>query len=228
MKKKHLLIIFPLIFGCQIKNTELKFNDDSANKLSRTPSSEFIDYDSRLILSDRNYVQSVFTQIFNVSAGSADETKLKELIFNQYVFGGGCELYGGSEIRTSTNTFVHEYTNIKCAMNFNDGITENLQPHSNSMRYAMTMKACDYSVNNSVMMNSAMRKVFPAWNPPGSLPLPDTLSISRTYRLFYLNQSPSPELISDLFELASLTNSSLEKWKLIMNTICISPSWQVF
>jgi hypothetical protein len=224
MRWSALLLLF-FTTGCQ-KGGFLTFNDQLASGVNRSPSSETIDYDSTLIIGSRSYVESVFIQVFNINSGSGDAQELKTGIYEQHSLGGACDLYGGSEIPSGAS-FVHEFPKAACLTANSNGITEDMKPGSNAMRYAITMKACHWAVSKTALFNEAMKKIFPNGSGQGSWPAPDSNTVTAAYQLFYPLDAPHPEVLDGIMELSEQGSGNLEKWQFVLLAICGSPEWQV-
>ncbi len=219
-----LLSVSLLASGC-FQTTELKFNDQKAAVASgRVPSSIVEDYTLDLPITKRQYVASVFSQVFSIQDISADGDSLRTEIYFKKEFGGSCDPYGVSEIivnGTTTQEFIH----YRCG----SGITADSRATSNPMRYAWTAKACENNiVSRPARFAAAMNQVLTGWTPGSTQPQhrPGLENVKKAYGLFFQGREPDSEEVAALLQLGSTAQSNDESWKLILISLCINPEWQ--
>lgn len=204
----YLAIFFSFISCVSTEKTELSFYDEEHPYISgngRTPASE-IDYELKLQVGDRRYVESVLSQVFDLS--ESESTSIRDLIYKKQEFGGACDRYAQSEINGTV-----EFPRETCS-----GLDIVLPATANPMRFAYMTKVCENLVNNSSYLSRAVGNVNQDFSETHFLSL---------YQKFYLEESPSTEVINSFKNLYDEKGTQREGWKLVMLGLCLSPAWQV-
>lgn len=219
----HLVMMLTLT-ACQIKPSDLKFNDTAMI----APIVEFdSDYAVNLPIGERGYVASTLRQIFKFAPGDTDASILNSHVFMRSEYGGSCDRYEPSEIMAGT-TPAYEFTVLSCS----NGVTPAHPPQLNPMRFALTTKLCESLIHhtNGVRLGKLMEYLYPNWTLATSSQsqfIPNEESIKKAYEVFYRLDEPSAEVIQKLLELEP-TETPLKRWRYIWTTICISPEWQMY
>ena len=207
------------------QSTELKFNDQNAAVASgRIPASVAEDYSLELPIGNRHYVFSVLSQVFAIPEVSGDADALRTDIFFKKEFGGGCDLYGVSEI-TVNGTVTSEFASSRCIQ----GITSDLKATSNPMRYAWTAKTCEsLIVSKPTRYAAAMNQILTGWSVGSSQvqhrPSPDT--VKKAYGLFFQGRDPDADEVAALLQLGATASNNDDAWRLILISLCVNPEWQ--
>ena len=201
---KNILLVssFLILVSCiNTSPTELKFNG------SRSIGS--VEYTTDLQVSDRQYVTSVLLSVF----GETDRGYIEHNVLFRPEYGGGCDRFEVSEINNNW-----EFPQTAC----HNGLTDNVVASSNPGRYAMTMKTCEGLINSGSSFNHVMNQV----HSNGQVMAPTAASVKKLYGLFYIQQSPTSDVVRALMELSE-NQSPTDGWKRVLIAVCISPEWQI-
>lgn len=168
-----------------------------------------VEYTADLQVSDRHYVASVLINVF----GEADRAYIENSVLFRPEFGGGCDRFEVSEINNSL-----EFPKTAC----HNGLSDNVQASSNPGRYAITMKTCEALINSTNSFNYVMSQI----HSNESILAASNISVKKAYSLFYVQETPSADVVRALVELAQ-NQSPDDGWKRILTVVCISPEWQI-
>jgi hypothetical protein len=208
-------ILWSGLTACSLgdKSTSLVFQSATRSIASTSTALNSSDYSLTLNMGGRRLAESTLAMIFGTT-GTDLESTLTQNVLLQSQFGGGCDLYAASEINGQI-----EFPRDVCINGAQSVV--NLS-NSNPMRYATVAKMCDTLVQTSTSFNYAISKIYSG----AAIAAPSTSAVTTAYQLFFPSETPDPTLVTSLVGLTSVSTSSSDAWKLVLDALCTSPEWQ--
>jgi hypothetical protein len=169
-----------------------------------------------MVLADRYYLQSLFTNIFGPSAEAADSTKL---FLNAVEFGSPCDLYE-SYLDRDHKSLVNAMEN--CITISATRVNARMMPLPTVARQGLLTRACSDLVQNPATMAHALARIGTG------IPDSSDANVKRLYRLFYRLQSPPTAGVVDSLQLILNYGGhpTVNNWRSAFFTVCASSYWQ--
>lgn len=194
----------------------------SNQNVNETPTT--LESQQELRLADRNYVSSVFTNVFGTSSAVTTivNTYIKDKLED---FGGPCD-------PAKTTVLTSTPLSRICAGNYSNSRMNYMTP-STSIREANRIKACLGALSNDNALRTGIANAFETTVDQinfGSLAQPNEEAILRISRLFYRGRVLESTVVSALSNLAAsaaVSQAPLESYRLVFLAICESPEWQI-
>lgn len=191
-------------------NLSIDHPDISGPNLAKTAA-------GHILVGDREYLESVFLDVFSSPQASPDEQNYinaviyQEFAPEQQMLGRSCDpLQDGT-----LNRCNYSLTNVDTAMLAN----------SSAIREAAQVQVCRRLLANDGVLAVVLGKIR------GSQSAPTDQSIAGMIELFFPVQDGAQDAKSALLELdramAQKPESLTDRWRLLLLTVCESPSWQV-
>ena len=173
---------------------------------------------ARLRLGDRLYVEAVLTDVFGPSIASDLKTDIRS---NPAVFGGSCNLY--EQVFTDDGTpligLEDEATGCLGGM---PALNHPLVGSSSTLRAGWLAKICRSATNRPAAVRFALADAF----PDGTLGPPNTRALKVAFQKFFPERELPAAVAKALLAIAP-TAKPEERWKLILNALCLTPDWQI-
>ena len=170
-----------------------------------------------IVLGDRDFLESVFRDVFDSSIGTADTRNYLNAVLNQE-FGPTQQMLGRSCNPLEEGTTERcggQLTNVNIAM----------QASTSAIREAARIQVCRRVLANDSLLNIAVLKVR------GQQSTPNKASVVAAVGLFYPTLEDTQDLGQKLQEMDQVMaqNAETEKnrWRLIFLTLCEAPTWQI-
>jgi hypothetical protein len=213
---RFLLSLLFLTSACNLARTNLFFKEPEALVQSDKPEN----FGQSLQLGDRSYVESAMKDVFEVTPEIPEAKQLEDLIYYDGSFGGGCDLYGASEVAAGA-TVEAEFKRASCG----SGLSESQSVHSSAQRMAQAVKACDVLIHGANTFPRVMTKIIPGWAPgkPANRPTPERLMVA--YALFDRTGSLPDAVTEKLMDLANSVSDADESWRWVLKAYCESPEF---
>jgi hypothetical protein len=173
-----------------------------------------------LQLADRSYVESALKDVFEVTPEIPEAKQLEDLIYYEGTFGGGCDLYGASEL-VSGATAQAEFKRAFCGTK----LTESQPVTSSPQRMAQTVKACDALIYGANTFPRVMAKIIPGWTAGRAANRPSLARLRIAYALFDRTGTLSDALGSKLIELSDSVSDGDEAWRWVLKAFCEAPDF---
>lgn len=185
---------------------------------SNHPSGEKLQISAnQLVMGDKEYLESVFTDVFgSPSLSQENKNVLQSILFQEFtpqqqVLGRACD-----PIREgSTYGCYYSLTNAETG----------LSAASSAIREGARIQVCRRMIANEPLFQNAVAKI------KGNSSTPTDQSIGSAIELFFPAREPDSVLQNALSRLdgAMATNSESadNRWRMLLLTLCESPSWQI-
>lgn len=172
-------------------------------------------------LADRYYISSVFEDVFGDSYDSVTENSVGTDALN---FGSACSLY---ENYRQFSAVKGKWLAVdpRAACSFSSQAYVSVKPSTGAIvsRQGEISHACSDLTTNKKAMAHAMKKISAV-----EIPELTNANLTTAFELFYRNHpAPSQGLLDSLKVMAPQTGPTLETWRQIVFTVCISSHWQV-
>lgn len=173
--------------------------------------------ESRPLLADKIYLESVFREVFlspQSTQGEIDALNYYmaiEINSNQHLFGRPCNPYETADF---------------CGGSLNHASVA-LAARSSSGREAARVKICRWIISNDTLLTRARDKV------KGNDPTPNSDSVRGIVRLFYPSMrdailaGAAEALMALDTEMNHANEKVMDRWRLIFLTVCESPGWEI-
>lgn len=229
MQAKSILILSTLLALCGClsvsnKPSQLILNRASDNQVT----SEYFDPNREYqgatpTIGDRWFISNVLLDIFGPSA---HQVVRENVIWVPESFGGGCDLYEMSKIDYSNWEFLDSY-----CPNLSTGIALK-QPAikaSSTVREGWLIRTCELLVKNPSAMTYAVQRVKQVTQDASANIAINANTISAAYHLFNPYRTPASEVVDKVLEFNNSNSSSIEeKMQILILTLCIDPTWQMY
>ncbi len=209
--KKILIILLAFLTSCiPSQKTDLVFSSAAVVSGVLNIHSK---YTVNLQMTERRYVYDTLVKVFNIESNSTTDNWITTNIYRRSEFGGGCDSYAESDLSASTVEFPME----TCS-----GVSRTQLATNNPMRFAFTMKACEYITNQTIHMDQVRPKILgtSGWEAPSDN------AVRKAWALFYPAEPIDASIVESLKNIQSVAGSPAEAWKFIVHTICSSAGWQ--
>jgi hypothetical protein len=168
-------------------------------------------------IGDRDYLESVFTDVFASPKLTREEIGYLNAVLNQE-FGTTQQLLGRSCDPIETGTADRCYGQLTNA----DTV---MLANSTSIREAARIQVCRRLFANDSLLGVVIGKI------QASETTPSAETVTAAIELFYPAQDSAlgvlPALLNLDQQMAAASESVSDRWRLIFLTVCESPTWQV-
>jgi hypothetical protein len=174
------------------------------------------------ILADRYYLDALLTDIFGPQARTVNSVNIRN---DAVTFGSLCSVY---ENYNAYNPDTNKYDISANPMEGCSLASSNLQvaqtlANETVGRQAQINRSCISLTQNTTTVTYALAKIA----APG-IPAATPENIKAAFRLFYrMHPDPDAGVIQSLQVMFPTDSASLDDWKSVLYTICISSYWQV-
>ncbi len=213
---RFLLLLVLSSPACDMARTRLVFMEPE----SVVQSEKLETFGQSLQLADRSYVESALKDVFEVTPEIPEAKQLEDLIYFDGSFGGGCDLYGASEVVSGTAAQA-EFKRASCGIK----LSESQPVTSSAQRMAQTVKACDILIYGANTFPRVMAKVIPGWTAgrAANRPTPERLKVA--YALFDRTGLLPDAVIEKLMDLSNSVSDADEAWRWVLKAYCESPEF---
>ena len=173
------------------------------------------------VLADRYYLRSLFTNIFGPSAEAVDSTKLT---INALDHGGPCSLYENQYVYNPSNGKKTALFAMRaCGSTSPNYLIPFVTPKVTVSRQALISRTCSDLTNNTTTMKFALNRISSE-----AVPASTNENVLKAFRLFYVTHPhPDEDLIKTLSYMLPTQGATLDQWRTVIYTICISGHWQI-
>ena len=173
------------------------------------------------VLADRYYLRSLFTNIFGPSAEAVDSTKLTN---NALDHGSPCSLYENQYVYNASNgKKTAMFAMRACAGNSPNYLIAFVTPKVTVSRQALISRTCSDLTNNTTTLKFALSRISSEAIPAGT-----DENVLKLFRLFYVTHpDPDEDLIKTLSYMLPTQGATLDQWRTLIYTVCISGHWQI-
>lgn len=174
------------------------------------------------LLADRYYIQSLFADNFGPKAATVDTATM---ITDSLTNGSACNPYNDHSVakRASDNAKLRANAMEVCGVATASRITSPVNPKPTVTRQAKMVRACSDLTTNNETFNFFLKKISAA-----PIPEPSEENVVKAVDFFYRSTStPDQPVIDSLRMLFSSQTPTVDDWRSVVYTICISPQWQV-
>ncbi len=213
---RFLLLLLLSSPACDMARTSLFFKEPEFV----IQSEKLETFGQSLQLGDRSYVESAMKDVFEVTPEIPEAKQLEDLIYNDGTFGGGCDLYGASEVVIGT-TAQAEFKRAFCGTK----LTESQPVISSAQRMAQTVKACDVLIYGANTFPRVMAKIIPGWTAGRAENRPTPDRMKSAYALFDRTGSLPDPVIEKLMDLSNSVSDADEAWRWVLKAYCESPEF---
>lgn len=172
---------------------------------------------SELLLIDRVGVHSLLSEVFLTNVLNATDIAAFHGLFNaevllqQHMYGHPCDIIASG----STLDCGYNYANLTIGMS----------QSSSTIREASRVQMCRRLVAQDGLMNTLVARI------KGEDVTPTSESLQRAIQLFYPSWEDNGEIIIELqsldYKMAMNSESTKDRWRMIILTICESPYWEI-
>lgn len=210
-----------LMAACFQNCSPLKVTEDLSSELGQLQSVETRTQTTYMpVLADRYYLRSLFESVFGPTTATVDSAKI---FFNTQVNGSPCSIYENHAARGNDGVLRPVDPMQACSINAPARLVAQVNPRGTVSREALMARACSDLSNNNQTFAYALAQV-------SSEPLPQATdeNIIQAFQLFYrIHPEPTPQLLTALKGVLQEGGLSIDNWKSLIYTICVSPHWQV-
>ncbi len=208
-----------LVLGFQNCSARHEITKSINLPLNHPPLESVDGLEARPPIGDRDYVESVFKDVFLSSDSALSEIQAveyylnSEFLYSAHLWGRPCDPYESGDL--SLCGYVYANADLDMAARTSSG------------REASRLQLCRWMVTNDTLLNRAKAKV--ADNDP----TPNADSVSKVVKLFYpaLEETPLASAIAALLDLdramARANESVVDRWRILFLTVCETPGWVV-
>lgn len=173
------------------------------------------------VLADRYYIDQLLLDVFGPTARTADGGGAAA---NAVIHGGPCSLYENHSIYSSSSAkYVIASTMENCGGSSGSLLVAEINPKASVTRQALLARTCTDLTANTTTFNFAMKRI-------SEVATSDSVEdqVRGLYRLFYRTQpDPHQGLVDSLVIMLPATSPSLDDWRAVIYTVCMSSYWQV-
>lgn len=178
------------------------------------------------ILANRIYLDSLFTNIFGPSARSVNTSSSSGLSMQSdgTNHGSPCSVYENYSFINSSGVKVQVDSINTCSIASESLLSAHAIPDATVTRQALLLKACSELTTSDTTLNYALAQI----NSPG-IPSASAANVLIAFHLFYRTQpDPSSAVEQSLLALFPTPSApTLDNWRDLLYTVCISSFWQV-
>lgn len=224
-----LLALFPLFQNCGSSFTPKSSTEASSKSATLEipwtppvhPETKPKEFSQEPILADRYYIRSLFEDVFGSSAAITDSAKVFFDVANQ---GSPCAIYEDHQIKDiKLGKLISGDTMQTCSVSSPSRIAAQVTPKATVSRASLLARSCSDLTSNKKTVEYALSKISTDLIPASS-----EGNIRLAFKLFYRNGlKPEQAVIDSLSLMLPTSNVSIEDWKTVLYTICVSPQWQV-
>lgn len=173
------------------------------------------------ILADRYYLHALFNNIFGPRTDFVDSTKVA---INALEHGSACSLHEDYKAYDKTTKKYARVDTMKiCDPRGASLLIAQVNPKGTVTRQSLITRACSDLTTNVVTLNYALKRIS-----TDTIPAATQENVVTLFKLFYRSQpEPKPALYDAMLSSLPPQNVTIEDWRSLIYTVCISGHWQI-
>lgn len=222
MKNIFILLLAGSLYSCMPTDytkkvaSNLNFSDNTREPTSEeTVVSEVTSLDLRT--GDRFYIASVLNEVFGANYNAGNRV-YDNVVKNQGVFGGGCDLYEKSFKGATSGTLEFPWQNC-----FDSNWNSDQILQSTTLREGWRVRTCELIIKDNP---TAVTYAFNKANVDSS-GAPSKDGLNSLYKLFYPLDEIPDSVANIMLSWEGEISDNEEFWEASLLTFCISPEWQI-